>query len=215
MGLGPRGVSALQLPPHPASSPPLSRVEFSVFEERRLLKTGCRVLPPRLGLRLPLQQVVPTGCGHARLEESGGFGMATVATRRRADLPLVVAPGEQPEQESERGAAAAPSTSFEEVTPVLRPKRTVAVRGLRQERPQKATGVERRIALGITALGFCLLVGLVSARTPYPHSASSVSGYAVAAQGTPGDARQLSGTTVTSSAPKTRQRRAPALLSPQ
>jgi hypothetical protein len=108
--------------------------------------------------------------------------MATVATRRRADLLLVAEPGEQREQEREREEVAAPCSSFEDVTSAIRPRRTVAVGGQKRERPQKATGMERRIALGVTALGFCLLVGLASAHTSHARSASSVPGYGAAAR---------------------------------
>lgn len=120
--------------------------------------------------------------------------MATVATvtRRHADPPLLTAePGEQLDRGREREGATASLTSFEEVTPALRPGRTVVLGGRRRERQVKTTGVtgvERRIALGVTVLGFCLLVGLASAHTPHMGGASHAPRYDTAARSAPGEA---------------------------
>lgn len=131
--------------------------------------------------------------------------MATVATatRRHAGLPLLAAqPGEQPEQESKREAAAAPSPSCGEITSTLCSRRSVAVGGGRRERQKMTTGVigvERRIALGVTALGFCLLVGLASAHTTHMSGASHAPGYGTAARSAPGEAYYPSSATAASS----------------
>ena len=148
--------------------------------------------------------------------------MATVATatRRHADLPLLAAqPGEQPEQESEREAAAGPSPSCGEVTSTLCSGRSVAVGGRRRERQKMTTGVigvERRIALGVTALGFCLLVGLASAHTPHIGGASNALGYGAAARSAPGEAHYPSstGTAASSGAAQGQQAGSGASLAP-
>ena len=148
--------------------------------------------------------------------------MATVATatRRHADLPLLAAqPGEQPEQESEREAAAGPSPSCGEVTSTLCSGRSVAFGGRRRERQKMTTGVigvERRIALGVTALGFCLLVGLASAHTPHIGGASNALGYGAAARSAPGEAHYPSstGTAASSGAAQGQQAGSGASLAP-
>ena len=148
--------------------------------------------------------------------------MATVATatRRHADLPLLAAqPGEQPEQESEREAAAGPSPSCGEITSTLCSRRSVAVGGRRRERQKMTTGVigvERRIALGVTALGFCLLVGLASAHTPHIGGASNALGYGAAARSAPGEAHYPSstGTAASSGAAQGQQAGSGASLAP-
>lgn len=139
--------------------------------------------------------------------------MASVATatRHHADLPLLSSvPSEQRDRAKERESFSAPLTSFAEITPTLRPGRTVAGRTAAvgeqgRDRLQKTTGMERRIALGVTALGFCLLVGLASAHIPHARSASDVPGYGTAARATAGDTQHPSSITVASSAPAAAQ----------
>jgi hypothetical protein len=109
--------------------------------------------------------------------------MPAVTTQSRTALSLVVDPSGQCARESERELAAPPCILFGDVTSAPLPKSGVSGSERMRENHQKTSGMERRIALIISTLGFCLLVGLASAHASDLRGAASALGYEAAGHG--------------------------------